>query len=74
VAPQRGVTIYFFLVALVMIACLSSWTITTTLADPRATVVREFCNKTRDDGPGAVWANNFVVAFDDLQPVRLAGG
>ncbi|OEL15791.1 Cysteine-rich receptor-like protein kinase 3 [Dichanthelium oligosanthes] len=54
-----------FLVAPFMIACLS-WTTTTTLADPRATVVREFCNKTRDDGPGAVWANNFVVAFDNL--------
>ncbi|CAL4949277.1 unnamed protein product [Urochloa decumbens] len=57
---------YHFLVAPVMIACLSSWTTTTTLADPRATVVREFCNKTRDDGPGAVWADNFVVAFDNL--------
>ncbi|CAO2183691.1 unnamed protein product [Urochloa humidicola] len=55
-----------FLVAPVMFACLSSWTTTTTLADPRATVVHEFCNKTRDDGPGAVWADNFVVAFDNL--------
>ncbi|CAO2203731.1 unnamed protein product [Urochloa humidicola] len=55
-----------FLVAPVMIACLSSWMTTTTLADPRATVVHEFCNKTRDDGPGAVWADNFVVAFDNL--------
>ncbi|RCV25845.1 hypothetical protein SETIT_5G198400v2, partial [Setaria italica] len=49
-----------------MIACLSSWTTSTTLADPRATVVREFCNKTRDDGPEAVWANNFVVALENL--------
>ena len=57
---------YCYFLVLVMIACLSSWTTTTTLADPRATVVREFCNKTRDDGPGAVWANNFVVAFDNL--------
>ena len=57
---------YCYFLVLVMIACLSSWTTTTTLADPRATVVREFCNKTRDDGPGAVWANNFVVAFDNV--------
>jgi len=57
---------YYYFLVLAMIACLSSWTTTTTLADPRATVVREFCNKTRDDGPGAVWANNFVVAFDNV--------
>lgn len=64
-APQWDVAVLFF-VALVMIACLSSWTTSTTLADPRATVVREFCNKTRDDGPEAVWANNFVVALENL--------
>jgi len=55
-----------FLLAPVIVACFSSCITTTTLADPRATVVREFCNKTKDDGPGAVWANNFVVAFDNL--------
>lgn len=55
-----------FLLAPVIITCFSSWITTTTLADPRATVVREFCNKTKDDGPGAVWANNFVVAFDNV--------
>ncbi|XP_062201884.1 cysteine-rich receptor-like protein kinase 2 isoform X3 [Phragmites australis] len=55
-----------FLVAPAIIACLSSWTATTTLADPRATVVREFCNKTIADGPGAVWADNFIVAFDNV--------
>lgn len=55
-----------FLLAPVVIACIFSRITTTTLADPRATVVRELCNKTKDDGPGAVWANNFVVAFDNL--------
>ncbi|KAL6597874.1 hypothetical protein ACP70R_046679 [Stipagrostis hirtigluma subsp. patula] len=55
------------LVASVIIACFSSsWITTTILADPRATVVREFCNKTQAVGHGAVWANNFVVAFDNL--------
>ncbi|TVU34106.1 hypothetical protein EJB05_15934, partial [Eragrostis curvula] len=55
-----------FLVAPIIIACLSSWLTTTTQADPRATLVCEFCNKTIAAGPGAVWANNFVVAFDNL--------
>jgi hypothetical protein len=56
-----------FIVAPVIIACLSSWMITITQADPRARLVREFCNKTQASDPGAVWANNFVVAFDNLK-------
>lgn len=55
-----------FVVALVITAYLSSWTSTTTLADPRASVVREFCNKTPASGSAAVWANNFVIAFDNV--------
>jgi hypothetical protein len=57
----------FIAAPVIIAACLSSWMITATQADPRATLVREFCNKTQASDPGAVWANNFVVAFDNLK-------